>query len=340
MATDAADPATPASPCFARRPVAQQDYQPRRPHAREAAGAKERDHVTQLVRQSGAWWSRWRACCHAAPRLMLAAQIHTEGGRYLGRALRQNDSLVDLNLRLNRLADEARTRAGARAAACHCPLTHCTRLALWCTQGGAMLMEGLRSNGTLTTLNLGRCEPSRRARVPAALTAHCPLPCSNSLSSLACAGLCRLMRGEECVLEVMDLSGNELSEDDGTLLVEALSTNQRLVALDLRMNKVCAAWPIVAGCGLPLLTLLPRLPSRSPWTASACAACATLCGATSCARGTTTRTEEASRAQRAWAKCRSARLAAVRVHACTCTRTHTSMGMQRATRALTGPAGA
>ena len=32
-------------------------------------------------------------------------QIHAEGGRYLARGLRTNDSIVDLNLRLNRLTD-------------------------------------------------------------------------------------------------------------------------------------------------------------------------------------------------------------------------------------------
>lgn len=55
-------------------------------------------------------------------------QIHAEGGRYIGRALRSNSSLVSLNLRLNRLTDE----------------------------GGRMLLEGLQDNPTLTCLNL-RC---------------------------------------------------------------------------------------------------------------------------------------------------------------------------------------
>ncbi|CAM9783753.1 unnamed protein product, partial [Choristocarpus tenellus] len=55
-----------------------------------------------------------------------ASTVHAEGGRYLGRALRTNKSLVDLNLRLNRLTDE----------------------------GGRMLMEGMRENTTLTRLNL------------------------------------------------------------------------------------------------------------------------------------------------------------------------------------------
>ena len=52
--------------------------------------------------------------------------VHAEGGRYLGRALRRNDSLVELNLRLNRLTDE----------------------------GGRMLFEGIKDNSSLAVLNV------------------------------------------------------------------------------------------------------------------------------------------------------------------------------------------
>ena len=44
-------------------------------------------------------YSKWILTC-----LNLADnQIHAEGGKYLGRALRRNESLIELNLRLNRL---------------------------------------------------------------------------------------------------------------------------------------------------------------------------------------------------------------------------------------------
>ena len=49
-----------------------------------------------------------------------------QGGRYLGRALRGNDSLINLNLRLNRLVDD----------------------------GGRVLVEGLHSNSSITDINL------------------------------------------------------------------------------------------------------------------------------------------------------------------------------------------
>lgn len=58
--------------------------------------------------------------------MCVVLQIHAEGGRYIGRALRSNTSLVSLNLRLNRLTDE----------------------------GGRMLLEGLHDNLTLACLNL------------------------------------------------------------------------------------------------------------------------------------------------------------------------------------------
>lgn len=57
-------------------------------------------------------------------------QVHSEGGRYLGRALRHNESLCELNLRLNRLGDD----------------------------GGAMVLQGVRSHTTLDTLNLSWCD--------------------------------------------------------------------------------------------------------------------------------------------------------------------------------------
>lgn len=59
-------------------------------------------------------------------RAVFVMKIHAEGGRYIGRALRSNTSLVSLNLRLNRLTDE----------------------------GGRMLVEGLHDNPTLACLNL------------------------------------------------------------------------------------------------------------------------------------------------------------------------------------------
>ena len=37
--------------------------------------------------------------------MLAIIQIHAEGGRYLARGLRTNDSLANLNLRLNRLTD-------------------------------------------------------------------------------------------------------------------------------------------------------------------------------------------------------------------------------------------
>ena len=53
-------------------------------------------------------------------------QIHADGGKYLGKALKLNDTLLELDLRLNRLSDV----------------------------GGALLFNGLVSNSSLNSLNV------------------------------------------------------------------------------------------------------------------------------------------------------------------------------------------
>ena len=57
---------------------------------------------------------------------MDAKRFLSEGGRYFSRGIRHNNSLTDLNLRLNRLSDE----------------------------GGKMLMEGMTGNTSLISINL------------------------------------------------------------------------------------------------------------------------------------------------------------------------------------------
>merc|ERR1711865_796543 len=113
-------------------------------------------------------------------------EIHAEGGRYLGRGLRHNESLVDLNLRLNRLTDE----------------------------GGRMLFDGMRENFSLSRLNLS----------------------SNSLSESATQALCALLRESSCLVQSLDLSGNDLEEEEAKELLNSLQSNSTLTCLDLRVN--------------------------------------------------------------------------------------------------------
>ncbi len=60
---------------------------------------------------------RARDCHSSVPALIfdccfgcMFLQIHSDGGKYLGRALKRNDSLTELNVRLNRLDDEVCVR--------------------------------------------------------------------------------------------------------------------------------------------------------------------------------------------------------------------------------------
>jgi hypothetical protein len=53
-------------------------------------------------------------------------QIHSEGGKFIGRVLQSNSCLLDMNIRLNRLGEK----------------------------GGCYVFEGLKSNNTLEKLNM------------------------------------------------------------------------------------------------------------------------------------------------------------------------------------------
>lgn len=130
--------------------------------------------------------------------------IHAEGGRTIGRLLRNNKSLVNLDLRLNRLGDS----------------------------GCQFVIEGLKQNDTLKILNLA----------------------SNGLASLSITTLSTLLKGfsedlkinskgdraenySSNGLESIDLSSNDLSDDDLIILVSAVQHTHHLVALDLRQNR-------------------------------------------------------------------------------------------------------
>ena len=115
-------------------------------------------------------------------------QIHAEGGRYIGRALRRNESLIELNMRLNRLTDE----------------------------GGRMLLDGLRDNGSLQLLNLS----------------------SNSLAQETTRSFSSLLRNPYCSLVAVDLSNNEIDDNDLAEVSEVVHENMSVTSLDLRGNTI------------------------------------------------------------------------------------------------------
>ena len=59
---------------------------------------------------------------------------------------------------------------------------------------------------------------------------------SNSLSVEATQALCSLLREQSCLLQSLDLSGNDLEEDEATEVLSALQNNTTLTCLDLRVN--------------------------------------------------------------------------------------------------------
>jgi hypothetical protein len=134
-------------------------------------------------------------------------QIHAEGGRYLARGLRENDSLLELNLRLNRLTDD----------------------------GCRLLMEGMQDNPSLTALNIS-CNGAAglvRFRFIVGLLLILLIMFLCVQTSQVLMGL---LMDRDHHLEVLDISGNELTSENMEHLLLALSRNKKLSSLDLRRN--------------------------------------------------------------------------------------------------------
>ena len=127
--------------------------------------------------------------------------IRSEGGRSLGRMLRTNSSLMDLNLSLNRLEDE----------------------------GGKLLIDGLRKNSTLQSLNLAS---NSLASQSASVLAKVIEETKQSYSLIK--------TNENCInsLEEIDLSSNNFSDNDIIKLSKAVQTNNKLTSLDLRCQTI------------------------------------------------------------------------------------------------------
>mmetsp|Transcript_9505 Transcript_9505/g.38794 ORF Transcript_9505/g.38794 Transcript_9505/m.38794 type:complete len:203 (+) Transcript_9505:873-1481(+) len=110
-----------------------------------------------------------------------------QGGRYLGRALKMNQSLQFLNLRLNRLTDS----------------------------GGQSLLEGLHQQSTLTNLNIA----------------------ANSLGSAFARSFAVVLQERQVKLRFVDVSSNDLNNEDVESITNAIKDNSTLCDLELRMNQ-------------------------------------------------------------------------------------------------------
>jgi hypothetical protein len=123
-------------------------------------------------------------------------QIHAEGGRYIGRALRRNESLIELNMRLNRLTDE----------------------------GGRMLLEGLRDNGSLQLLNLSSnslAQETTKSFSSLLRKQYCALVAvdlsNNEINDTDLAEISEVVQDNMSVTS-LDLRGNSITKGNQTLM--------------------------------------------------------------------------------------------------------------------------
>jgi Ran GTPase-activating protein (RanGAP) involved in mRNA processing and transport len=77
-----------------------------------------------------------------------------------------------------------------------------------------MLLEGLRDNQSITKLNIG----------------------SNSLGGESMTALSVVLREPASELLILDMSSNQLSDDDVDVLYSTIQRKSKLISLDLRMN--------------------------------------------------------------------------------------------------------
>lgn len=143
------------------------------------------------------------------------------GAQMLSEYLSQPCTLMYLNLADNQIYGEGGLLLGR---ALHYNSTLCElnmRLNRLGDMGGRVLLDGLVQNTTLTSVNLS----------------------SNSLADEATTMLSALLSNAASPLTLVDLSSNDLTETEGRALLKALRGNERLINLDLRLNKIEADAP-------------------------------------------------------------------------------------------------
>ncbi|CAB1106005.1 unnamed protein product [Ectocarpus sp. CCAP 1310/34] len=145
-------------------------------------------------------------------------KITNHGARLLSKLLGENSVLTTLNLADNQIHAEGGRYIGRALRGNTSLVTLNLRLNRLTDEGGKMLVEGLHDNRTLACLNLS----------------------ANSIAREACSSLSMVLRKPGKVLATLDLSCNELQDDDIRLLCVALERNSSLTSIDLRMNDVSA----------------------------------------------------------------------------------------------------
>jgi hypothetical protein len=141
-------------------------------------------------------------------------KITNHGARLLSKLLGTKSVLTSLSLCDNQIHAEGGRYLGRGLRHNESLVDLNLRLNRLTDEGGRMLFDGMRENFSLSRLNLS----------------------SNSLSVEATQALCSLLREQSCLLQSLDLSGNDLEEDEATEVLSALQNNTTLTCLDLRVN--------------------------------------------------------------------------------------------------------
>jgi len=137
-------------------------------------------------------------------------KIRAEGARTLGRILKYNTSLENLDLRMNLLHDE----------------------------GGSLVMNGLHHNQTLKRLNLSCNSLSSMTSDSLCAVFETSIGRPNGVASTATASCSDPPQGN--MLERIDISSNEFKSSDIIKLSQAVEQTYTLLSLDLRENRVDA----------------------------------------------------------------------------------------------------
>ncbi|CAM9752345.1 unnamed protein product [Chrysoparadoxa australica] len=148
-------------------------------------------------------------------------RISNHGTRLLCKLLGDTSVLTSLNLADNQIHAEGGRYLGRALRVNESLLDLNLRLNQLTDEGTGMLLEGLCDNTTLTSLNLS----------------------GNNISESSCSTMSILLRDSNKRLAYLDLSCNNLQNDDVHLLRVAISSNTSLTSVDLRMNDVSNELP-------------------------------------------------------------------------------------------------
>ena len=143
-------------------------------------------------------------------------KITNHGARLLAKLLGSRSVLTMLNLCDNQIHAEGGRYLGRALRRNESLIELNMRLNRLTDEGGRMLLEGLRDNGSLQLLNLS----------------------SNSLAAETTRSFASLLRNPYCALVAVDLSNNEIDDNDVATVQDVVRDNMSITSLDLRNNNV------------------------------------------------------------------------------------------------------